>query len=60
MVRVHASRAEVLRLESDSMPQPNARSLFTQQQMGSWWQHWEIKAARKETGHRTSHADGSG
>jgi len=29
-----------LRFESDWMPWLIARSLFTQQQMGSWWQHW--------------------
>ena len=32
----------------------DARSLFTQQQMGTWWQHGKPKAARKGTGHPTS------
>ena len=53
-VRVHVSCAEGLRFESDSMTSLNAHSLFTQ------WQHWEIKAARKGTGHPTSYAVDSG
>ena len=43
VVRAHASRAEGLRFEPDSMPWLNARSLFTQQRMGTWWQHWGDK-----------------
>ena len=39
MVRAHTSRTESLRFDSDSMPWMNARSLFTQQRMGTWWQH---------------------
>ena len=34
VVRAHDSCAEGLRFEPDSMPRPNTRSLFTQQQMG--------------------------
>ena len=33
--------------ESDSTPWPNARSLFTQQQMGTWWQHWGDKGGEE-------------
>ena len=47
VVRTHASRAEGLRLEPDSMPWLNARSLFTQQQMGTWWQHWRDKGSEE-------------
>ena len=35
VVRAHASRVEGLRFESDSMTRLNARSQFTQQQMGT-------------------------
>ena len=43
-VRVHDSCAEDLRLELDSRPCLNARSLFTQQLM---WQHWEDKGGEE-------------
>ena len=43
MVRAHASHAEGLRFEPDSMPWMNAHSLFTQQQKGTWWEHWGDK-----------------
>ena len=54
MVRGHASRAESLRFESDSMPRLNARSLFTQHQRIPSGNTGEIKVARKGTGHPTS------
>ena len=38
VVRAHASRAEGLRFEPDSKPWLNARSMFTQQRMDTWWQ----------------------
>ena len=61
MVRAHASRAEGLRFESDPMPWLNARSCCSP---SSKWAPGgnteEIKAARKGTGHPTSHTGGSG
>ena len=59
MVKAHASRAQGLKFESDSMPRLNARSLFTEQQMGTWWQHWRDKGG-ENWNHPTSDADGSG
>ena len=59
-VRAHASHKEGLQFESDSMPRLNVRSMFTQQRMGTWCQYLGDKAARKGTGHTTSHSDGSG
>ena len=47
MVKAHASHAEGLRLEPYSMPWLNARSLFTQQQMGTQWEHWEDKGGEE-------------
>ena len=47
VVRAHASFAEGLQFELDSMPRLNARSLFTQQQMGTWWQHWGDKSGEE-------------
>ena len=32
----------------------DARSLYTQQWMGTWWKHWGNRAARKGSGHPTS------
>ena len=61
VVRAHASRAKSLQSESDLMAWLNARSLFTQQQMGTLWQHWGDKGGEeKNWSHPTSHADGSG
>ena len=57
MVRAHASRAEGLKFEPDSMTGLNAHSLYTQQQMDD--DTGQIKVAKKRTGHPTSHADGS-
>ena len=39
-VTAHVLCAEGLWFESDSRPRLNARSLFTQQRMGTCWQHW--------------------
>ena len=47
VVRAHASHVEGLRFESDSMPCLDARSLFIQQQMGTWWQHWGDKGGEE-------------
>ena len=47
MVRAHASCAEGLRFEPDSMPWLSARSLFTQQQMGTQWEHWGDKGGEE-------------
>ena len=47
MVRVHASHSESLWFEPDSMPRLNARSLFTQQQMGTQWEHWGDKCGKE-------------
>ena len=47
VVRAHASHVEGLRFESDSMPLLNARSLFTQQQMGTQWQYWGEKGGEE-------------
>ena len=59
VVRAHASHAEGLRFESDSMP-----LLLAHCSPSSKWvlggNTGEIKAARKGTGHLTSHVDGSG
>jgi len=45
VVRAHASRAEGLRFESDSLPWLNASRLLTQQQMDTRWQHWGDKGS---------------
>ena len=47
VVSAHASHAEGLRLEPDSMPWLNVRSLFTQQQMGTQWEHWAEKGGEE-------------
>ena len=47
VVRAHASHAEGLRFEPDSMPWLNARSLFTQQQMGTKWENWGDKGSEE-------------
>ena len=47
VVRAHAYRAEGVRFQHDSMPWLNARSLFTQQQTGTWWQHWGDKGSEE-------------
>ena len=47
VVRAHASRGKGLRFEPDSMPRLNARSLFTQQQMGTQWEHWGDKGGEE-------------
>jgi len=47
VVRAHASHAEVLWLEPDSISRPGARSLFTQQQMGTQWEHWGYKVGEE-------------
>ena len=38
---------EGLRFESDSMPRLNGRSLFTQQQVGTRWEHWGDKGGEE-------------
>ena len=48
-VRAHNSCAESLRLKPESRPLLNARSLFTQQQMGTWWQHLGDKGGEERT-----------
>ena len=53
VVRAHASHVEGLRFEPDWMPLLNARSLFTQQQMGIQWEQWGDKGGGKGTGHPT-------
>ena len=45
--RAYASRAEGLRFQPDSISWLNNRSLFTQQQIGTWWQHWEDKGGEE-------------
>ena len=47
VIRAHASHAESLQFEPDSMPLLNARSLFTQQQMGTQWEHWGDKGGEE-------------
>ena len=47
MVRAHVCRVKGLKFESHSMPSLNARSLFTQQRMGTWWQHWGAKGGEE-------------
>ena len=47
MVRAHASHAEDQRFEPNSMPLLNARSLFTQQQMSTQWEHWGDKGGEE-------------
>ena len=47
VVRMHASHAESLRLEPESMLRLNARSLLTQQRMGTWWRHWGDKGGEE-------------
>ena len=47
VVRAHASCAEGLRFELDTMPLLNARSLPTQQSMGAWWEHWGDKGGEE-------------
>jgi len=47
VVRADASHAEGLRFEPDSMPWLNARSLFTQQQMGAYCEHWGDKGGEE-------------
>ena len=49
VVRAYASHAEGLRFEPDSMPWLNARSLFTQQQMGTWWKYLGDKGGEEWT-----------
>ena len=46
VVRAHASHADGLRFEHDSMFL-NARSLFTRQQMGTQWEHWGDKGGEE-------------
>ena len=49
MVKVRASHAEGLRLESDLMPHTECSlTLLTQQQMGTWWQHWGNKGGEEK------------
>ena len=43
VVRAHASHVEDLQFEPDLMPWLNAHSLFTQQRMGTQWEHWGDK-----------------
>ena len=45
--RAHAPREVGLWFESNSIPLLNARSLFTQQRMGTWWQHWGDKGGEE-------------
>ena len=47
VVGAHASNAESLRLEPDSMTWLNARSLFNQQQIGTEWEHWGDKGGEE-------------
>ena len=47
VLTVHASQARGLRVEPDSMPLLNARSLFTQQQMGTQCEHWGDKGGEE-------------
>ena len=60
VVRAHASSAEGLRFEPDSIPLLNARSLPTQQSMGTQWQHLGNKGDEERASHPTSNAVGSG
>ena len=47
VVRAHASYAEGLLFEPKSMLRLNARSVLTQQRMGTWWQHWGDKGGEE-------------